>query len=106
MSGTIFSNVNNIEYNGNDSRGPDKSLNVHVLYLTGVKHVKQMTSPRMVKCHLPYSMLPQQLREGKGRVCCVIYGFIATFSKQLLYLHFYELTNTFSTLSSQYYKKF
>ncbi|XP_052810661.1 sulfotransferase 1B1-like isoform X2 [Mya arenaria] len=35
---------------------------------SGVKHAEQMSSPRFIKCHLPYFLLPEQLRQGKGRI--------------------------------------
>ncbi|XP_045170042.2 sulfotransferase 4A1-like [Mercenaria mercenaria] len=37
-------------------------------YYKGIKYVEQMKSPRLIKCHLHYHMLPEQLRQGKGRI--------------------------------------
>ncbi|XP_060595287.1 sulfotransferase 1C4-like [Ruditapes philippinarum] len=37
-------------------------------YYRGVKHVEQMPSPRMVKTHLHFDFLPEQLQNGKGRI--------------------------------------
>ncbi|XP_052810646.1 sulfotransferase 4A1-like isoform X1 [Mya arenaria] len=37
-------------------------------FYRSVKHAEQMSSPRFIKCHLPYFLLPEQLRQGKGRI--------------------------------------
>ncbi|XP_045175759.2 amine sulfotransferase-like [Mercenaria mercenaria] len=37
-------------------------------YFKGVKYIEQLPSPRMVKCHLHHFLLPEQLRNGKGRI--------------------------------------
>ena len=36
--------------------------------ISGVKHVQKMPSSRLVKAHLHYDCLPEQLQNGKGRV--------------------------------------
>lgn len=40
-------------------------------YYKGVKFVEQMPSPRMVKTHLQYDFLPDELQNGKGRIIYV-----------------------------------
>ncbi|XP_053378997.1 sulfotransferase 4A1-like [Mercenaria mercenaria] len=37
----------------------------------GLKEVEQRKSPRMIKSHLHHSLLPEQLRNGKGRIIYV-----------------------------------
>ncbi|WAR13048.1 ST1A1-like protein [Mya arenaria] len=37
-------------------------------YYKGVKHFDEMKSPRLIKSHLPYFLLPQQLKDGKGKI--------------------------------------
>ncbi|WAQ94068.1 ST1A1-like protein [Mya arenaria] len=37
-------------------------------YYKGIKYVEEMSSPRFIKCHLPFFLLPQQLQEGKGKI--------------------------------------
>jgi len=43
---------------------------VNYLYFRGIKHLDTLpeTSPRMIKSHLPYCLLPEQLKSGKGKV--------------------------------------
>ncbi|KAL4222665.1 Sulfotransferase domain [Mactra antiquata] len=36
-------------------------------YYKGIKYVEGLSSPRMIKSHLHYFMLPEQLQNGKGR---------------------------------------
>ncbi|XP_060595994.1 sulfotransferase 4A1-like [Ruditapes philippinarum] len=37
-------------------------------YYRGVEHIEKLASPRMIKCHLHHFLLPEQLRNGKGRI--------------------------------------
>ncbi|KAL4233033.1 Sulfotransferase domain [Mactra antiquata] len=37
-------------------------------YYQGIDHIEKLPSPRMLKCHLHHFMLPEQLRNGKGRI--------------------------------------
>ena len=35
----------------------------------GVAEVAKQTSPRMIKTHLPWAMMPEQVKAGKAKVC-------------------------------------
>ncbi|OWF55574.1 sulfotransferase 4A1-like [Mizuhopecten yessoensis] len=37
----------------------------------GIKSIKKMDSPRLIKSHLPFSLLPKSVREGKAKVIYV-----------------------------------
>ncbi|XP_060580136.1 sulfotransferase 4A1-like [Ruditapes philippinarum] len=40
---------------------------------TGLQHHERRASPRMIKSHLHYSLLPEQLRNGKGKVTSIFF---------------------------------
>ena len=52
-----------------DARVPMiENLDDRYPYYGGLKMVQKLPRPRMVKSHLHYFLLPQQLRQGKGKV--------------------------------------
>ncbi|XP_060554287.1 sulfotransferase 4A1-like [Ruditapes philippinarum] len=55
-----------------DSRFPQAELHDERFpYFKGLRDIEQRKSPRMIKSHLHYSLLPKQLKEGKGRIIYV-----------------------------------
>ncbi|XP_060597875.1 sulfotransferase 1C2-like [Ruditapes philippinarum] len=54
-------------------------------YYKGLKYVQEMKSPRFIKTHLHHFLLPEQLRNGKGRII-----YIARNPKDLV-VSFYRL---------------
>ena len=59
------------------AKAKEKTIDERFPYLEfvypGVKEIQKMPSPRLIKTHLPYSMLPVELQSGKGRVSLNIY---------------------------------
>lgn len=46
-----------------------------LIRILGVGLVETLEPPRLIKSHLPYEILPKQLRDGKGKVrCCRLGG--------------------------------
>ncbi|KAL4224763.1 Sulfotransferase domain [Mactra antiquata] len=40
----------------------------HFPFTKGLKYINELNSPRMIKSHFHYFLLPEQLRQGKGRI--------------------------------------
>ncbi|XP_033741699.1 sulfotransferase 4A1-like [Pecten maximus] len=72
----------------------------------GIKSIEKMESPRLIKSHLPHSLLPKSVREGKGKII-----YIARNPKDtcVSYFHFVQLlkpTFRFNGNFSEFFDRF
>lgn len=52
-----------------EERFPEIEMkNQYLPYFKGLKYVEQLKSPRMIKSHLHYFLLPESLQTGKGKI--------------------------------------